>query len=249
MTRRKASQSMKLGGLSALFLIGSAAIIFYGMLPGFGKIREYISDIQNLSQQNAVITKKIAFLNTLDETTLENQMVSLLTAVPQDKSLPTVMQVLDQVANETGVNIKSLTITNPGTLSTQSAQLSGANSAKMGSNAINFEVDTVGSLDQTNSFLDRIIGVRRMLNVGSINLSVSGSSSASATVDAKLNMMAYYAPLPTTLGKAADVLMPLTAGEVAVIDKLNTMPLELSTAAGPPTVITHADRTDPFSHR
>jgi hypothetical protein len=246
MMKRKTSKIISSALLSFALVIGGILIILFGIIPGINRIQQNLSDIKTLTKQNDDIAKKVNFLKNLDETTLQIQMQTLLSAVPQYKLLPTILSILDGVSSETGLNVKALTINTPGPISTQSGQVRTVADVKLGSNSINFAIETTGTIDQLNSFLDKITAIRRLIQVKNINVSITGAASESAVINSSIKLAAFYSPLPKTLGKPSDVLIPLTANEEELITKLNNMPEEFPMQVSP-GVNTYPDRVNPFA--
>jgi hypothetical protein len=248
MTRHKTTELVTSLGISAFMFLVSILTAIYGIWPGIEKIKSNYDETQSLKAENASIQKKITFLSNLDDTALSGQVETLLSAVPQTKSIQSAFATLESVAGQTGINLQGISVDTPGSLSTASAAPMNAEANKLGSNMLKLKVQAVGTMDQINNFMDTIIKVRRLMRISNISLTFAQSSAAtsspSAIVSSDFSVDAFYAALPKTLGKAEAELTPLTANDEEFISKISGYSLVLPATTPAPQL---PPKADPFA--
>jgi Tfp pilus assembly protein PilO len=222
----------------------SVSLFVYGIVPGIQNIQEMVVSMEQMRKESDAIRKKISVLNQMDESEIQNNVDILLSAVPADKQVATIFSTIETVAGEAGVLITDLTITNPGSISSDSGTIAKIN-PKIGSNSIAVSTGISGSYEHIQSFIQTIRHVRRLLRVSKINETFTGDS-ASPSGKMKVELEAFYAPLPKSIGKVTDELKPLSTNEEELLVKLNEYPLIVQNAIDTTTVIT-GSKTDPFS--
>jgi hypothetical protein len=248
MTQRQNIHNIMNFGISALLFGFSIAVIIYGIIPGFTVVNNYYSEIKQITEENNKIRKKVNLLSGLDQNILTDQMQILLSAVPENKSIETSISTIQNVAANTGITINSLQIENPGDISSTSAGINKTDQEKLGSNTVTVTLSVLGNMDQTNAFLTQISMVRRLMRIINIESSFKGNSSADVLVSTQIDIDAFYASLPKTLGKADDSISPLSENELAVISKVSAYPLvSFSSSGNTSGEIIRSDRANPFS--
>jgi len=232
--------------IPTIMAVIAVVLIMYAVIPNIQRMQDIIVSIQATQNENDGIRKKIAALSALDEDTLRSHMQILLSAVPSDKSVATILSAIDNVSSEQSISVTDLAVSGLGSISTDSAGTAQKIDSKLGSNTLPVSISVSGTFDQIIAFVGKIHSVRRLLRISGLNLSLFGGE-ASPTAKVKMSLEAFYAPLPKTLGKAADDLKPLSAGEEELLTKLSSFPLEgISTQLTSGTVVS-GTKIDPFS--
>jgi hypothetical protein len=227
--------------LPTILFLASAGILFYGVIPAFGTLRDKYAAQNTLNEENNAIKKRVETLEALDERILRDQVTSLMTAIPANKSLPTVLTTLDAVAVQTGVTLTDLTIANGGSLSTQSAQL---DRSKEG-NVVTLKITANGQLEQVKNFMDTLVSVRRLLRINKFRAIMLPDNA----VGGEFEISAFYEPLPKSLGIATAQIEPFTANEEEMLAKIATFPLISQELAQYDTFppVEYGTKPDPFS--
>jgi hypothetical protein len=231
---------------STVMILLMGLLIFYALIPGIQHIQEVFVSIDTVSKENVLLKKKVSALTQFDEGTISQYVNTLLSAVPADKSIASVLSTIDSVAAKNNVTIAELAVINPGSISTDSASVKISNS-KLGSNTIKISTTISGSQQDTFSFLAMIRKVRRLMRIASLAQSFS-STTATQSARTKVELEAFYAPLPSTLGKIETEVKPLSANEEQMIKTMSEYPLEFVQAAS--TVqgqVESGNKIDPFS--
>ena len=224
--------------LSAGLLAVSAIVIIFGIAPGVGKVYDVWTQLQKEQQEVAALRVKSQFLASLDETTLFNQLSTLTAAIPVDKSVPTILSTIDGVSAKTGSIFSSLQLAAPGSLATEAAKRQTTEEAALGSYLMPFTLNMEGTYAKLRDTLSTLTSSRRLLRIKNFTISFQGDVGR-----ALLNMDTMYAPLPKAV--TGKTLVPLTAGENAILTTVGALPL-LSTS-GTFTGLPSGTRSDPFS--
>lgn len=234
--------------VSIIILIVSGLGIIFGVVPILQKTIVMNTDINNLSKEIEALKNKVSVLESVDEGSLRNNAQVLLSAVPSDKSVPTLLWTLDGLTAKTGVGTGNFLVARLGSLATESAKRVTADEQEIGGNILPFTVNITGSLDQLRGFLASTVSVRRLLRIRTLGVSFqktgSESTGSANMVTAILGMDTFYSPLPTTIGSVSQPLTPLTSTDDDLVAKVAAMQLMETTTLQPP--LTGAARPDPF---
>lgn len=215
----------------------------FGVVPAALKVQEMVGAVRLLREETKTLANKLETLSRFDEVILRQQLTDVLSAVPADRSFPTLFQTVEAVAAQTGVAIKNMDIGGT-SLATPSASKISAAEKKLGTRTVPFTVTVEGPIGALEQFISLSPNVRRLLRIKIFSITFPKDQS---TVTTSFDMDAFYEPLPTSLGTAKSTLPSLTEQDTAVIAKLSGFPLTTSeTAELPPPVIGRV-KQDPFS--
>ncbi len=228
-------------------LLVSGLGIVLGVVPILQKTIAMNTQFNNLSREVDVLKNKVSILESIDEGSIRNSAQTLLSAVPSDKSLATLLWTLDGLSAKTGVAAGNFSIAKLGSLATESAKRVTADEQAVGGNIVPFTINISGTLDQLRGFLAASISVRRLVRIRTLDVSFQKTGSGSATmVTAALGMDTFYAPLPSMIGSVSQPLTALTSADDELIAKVARMQLmESPSLTLPPTG--GAVKSDPFS--
>jgi Tfp pilus assembly protein PilO len=229
---------------SVILLLFCVVATLFALIPAVQKVQEALLEVEDLTSQTNVLQKKIETLANLDETTLRNQLTNVLSAVPADRSFPTLFETIEGVAAQTGVAIVNVSIESGTTLATGSAAKVSAADKKLGTRTIPFSVTVNGSLPTVEQFITLVSNVRRLLRVREFSIAFPKELRPLTVV---IEMDAFYEPLPTELGSLRNVLPTLTADDEAVIAKLSEFPLIVQSSAALPPPLIGKVKENPFS--
>src|SRR5258706_7276015 len=89
-----------------------------GIIPLAQKELALSGEVTSASGEVQSLQRKASVLDSLDEEALKNDLVTLVTAVPADKSLMTLLGTIDGVTRKTGVSLVDISLTKPWSLAT-----------------------------------------------------------------------------------------------------------------------------------
>lgn len=228
-----------MAGITLFSIIG----IFVGVIPLASRSIAQFQTNKNLSDDITVLKAKSEILVSLDEQTLEKNLLDLTEAVPTDKSLGTIFTTLDGVAGASVV-VQNFQVTRIGSIATDSAKKLNADESKIGAGILPFSVTVTGQENELRTFLTQVVGVRRMFNIRAVNMTY-GPLGVNATV----NLDAYYYPLPVAIGALTEPITQLSDKEEATLTMVQRLPLQSSFAYAPASesAVTVTGKEDPFS--
>lgn len=203
-------------GFIALFGIG------WVIIP---QIRETVSLVKRLRDEQKILmgsTSKIQILNSTDEQSLSNDLNTLFSAVPKEKSFSTIFSQIETTAFEQKLSVESIIIGQSGSIATEAAKPKNPEEQKLGANLIPINTIVSGEFDNIRNFLDRVVKIRRFFRVRLMSISFTEKSSI---VRATLALDAFYLPLPKYMGKITDPISALSSQETTVITDVEQMPL------------------------
>lgn len=234
--------------LSIGILLASGLGILVGVVPLVQKTIAMNTQLNSVSAEVDVLKNKVSVLESIDEVSMRNNVQILLSAVPSDKSLSTLLGTLDGLSAKTGVSVGSFTLAKLGSLATDSAQRVSANEQAVGGNILPFTINISGTFDQLRGFLAASVSVRRLLRIRTVDVAFATTASGSArTASATLGMDTFYAPLLTTIGSVSQPLTPPTSTDDEIVAKMAGMQLLIVPSAPLPPPSLGPAKPDPFS--
>jgi len=234
-------RGMIVSGAIVLFCV---VAIVLAVAPSILKIQEMLSQVRDIAAEADGLQKKLNTLNTLDEQTLRFQLASVLTAVPGDRSFPSLFETVEGVAARTGVSVEQMSLSGGTTLATPSAAKLSAADRKLGTRTVPFSVTVNGSISAVQEFITLAPNVRRLLRIRTFSIAFPPDD---RPLTVSIEMDAFYEPLPTSLGTAKTILPELTAADVAIIDRLGNMELITQSAEALPEPFIGQIKPNPFS--
>jgi Tfp pilus assembly protein PilO len=231
----------------AIFIVSGLGIVL-GVVPILQKTIALYTQFNSVSAEVNVLKNKVAVLASVDESSLRSSVQTLLSAVPSDKSVPTLLWTLDGLTAKTGVAAGAFSLAKLGSLATESAKRVTADEQTVGGNILPFTISISGSLDQLRGFLATSVSVRRLVRIRTLGVSFQKNATGSAdVVSATLGMDTFYSPLLTTIGSVSQPLTALTSTDNDVVAKVAQMQLMGSTSLTLPPSAGGAVKPDPFS--
>lgn len=210
--------------VSVAVLVFCVIAFFSGILPSFKTVRDRFIALYALGKDNEQLTQKVELLNRYEEIDLKDKLSVLFSAVPGDKSLPSLFGTVEAVANETGVTIVDMSVSG-GLVASASASKQSPLEKKLGSRIVPFTVTVEGSLSNMQQFIINIPLVRRLMRIREFSITFPKNNKP-LTVSFLLD--AFYEPYETQLGGTGALIKPLNDDELSIIDKLTKFPLMLS---------------------
>ena len=230
--------------ISGVILLFCCVGVLFGVVPAVSKVQSLVGDVQQASDENAALQKKLTVLNSLDETALRSQLSEVISAIPNDKSLPTVFSTLDGLAAQSGVSVSSVNISGDTALASSSAVTLTPEERQLGTRTIPFSVMIEGSLDAIQKFITLAPRVRRLLRTRTFAISFPPDN---RQIRIELEMDAFYEPLPSAIGAPSAAITPLSPVQQAVVTTLSQLPLANSAQISLPPPAVGAPRSNPFS--
>lgn len=226
----------------AILLFGTVAIIF-AVIPGVRATRELYGSLKEIEGETQALSGKLTFLEALSEDDIRERVMMLLSALPQEKSVPTILTTIEGLANQSGVSIIDMSLTNPGSLATAAATRQSTAEKKIGASTLPFSLTASGTYAQIRAFVGEINKVRRLFDVTSFDLSIGGTG----TTQVRLSLIAFYQPLPTKVGNVQAPVALLSQKEEEVLGKVTGYPDVSQSVFQPLTPILSGGKRDPFA--
>lgn len=224
--------------LSLSLLLVCVIGLLVGVLPVLRSSLDMVGIIQKLETRTSTLSAKQRFLQGLDESTTRKNLEILLSAVPSNKSLPTIFTTTDAVVAASGLSPIDMSITSPGSLATEAATKKTAEEKQIGVLLQPFTVTVEGTVDNFAAFLQNVITVRRLLRVKSF----SATSTMRGTVQVHIDLDAFYNPLPKTLGGVNEPLPQASNEDDTMVSKIAAYPGQSLTVGQ----VLETGRTNPF---
>lgn len=226
---------IKFAGPFALILIVVLTLLV--VKPQYQKLKAVR---QNLAQEKVKLQKledKLEALEAIDEIKLQEKATLSLKALPARKDVFEAMEVIDRLAQETGVIIEKLSV-NPGEIEEEE----GGTEAKIRKEELlAFKLELLGTQEQLQKFLESLGEFIPLADTKRVTLGASEGVSSS-----EFSLELYFSPLPKEIGRPEDPLPELSAEEEKILEKIAGLPYYVSEVVLTPA-FTPSGRTNPFT--
>lgn len=206
--------------VSGTIILFGVVAFFLAVLPGIRATRDLYGNLKDVQKEVQALSGKFTFLQGLSEDDLRDRLLTMLRAVPQEKSIPTIFSSADGLANKSGVSIIDMNLTGMGSLATGAAVRQSAAEKKIGASSLAFTMNATGSYDQIRSFVSEINKVRRIFDVTSFDLTIGRDG----VTQVRLSLAAFHQPIPTKVGSIQSAVIAMTAKEEEVFMKVSQYP-------------------------
>ncbi len=208
--------------VSVVLLVFCVTGALFGVVPSARKVQELSIQMRDISEQTTGLQRKLNALNNLDEETLRRQLTNVLSAVPAERSFPTLFETIEGIAVQTGVSVVQMHLSGGTTLATPSAAKVSAADKKLGTRTVPFSVTITGTASAVQEFITLAPKVRRLLRIRTFSIAFPRDV---RPLTVAIEMDAFYEPLPTSLGTAKTLLPTLSASDEEIITRLGELPL------------------------
>lgn len=224
-----------------LIIIAIGGTLF-GIIPGVKSSLSMFEEMQTLGKEVEQLKRKNEILESFDLEILRQELSVALSAVPGDKSLPTLFTTIEGLTQQTNTTLTAMNLSSPGSISTVSAKIVSAEERLIGSGLLPISITIDGQLDNLKNFLTTSTTVRRLLRIRKVDILFLNETTARAS----LSVDAFYLPLPQLIGKASDAISPMTPNEEELIARLGNFPLLVPPIIGSNTTLPQEPKSDPF---
>ncbi|MFC1653223.1 hypothetical protein ACFL1M_00045 [Patescibacteria group bacterium] len=229
--------------VSGLFILLS---LFLVLIPSFSEISKTRFENKRIEKSLNDLNKKYSILDSLTESSLNGQVSLVEGALPSEKPVFNIINMIQAGAGTLGVVVDSFEFS-PGSLATESAQLKNKSRKSSGVGDVEFinaEISVVGTFDQVLAFVDLIENSLPVTEVDSV--SVSSGNIEFGELKSNLLLKVYYSLPPTSIGKVSSPISELTDEQGSVIEEIKKYSLFAST--GDQVTQQNSERFSPFSY-
>lgn len=192
-----------------------ALIFLFSFLVLIPKVKDIFSQQKTVSlekEELARITQKLAALEGLNEYELSAKTERILAALPTEKDPARLMMTIRYLADSAGVSLTAISV-NPGEISADSSRPKGEKEGSVP--FLVFQVEVSGPEEAAREFLDKIQSTAPLMRIEEVVISSTGMVTL-----AKLELKAFYLPLPQTLGSVEEPLSKISPEEDKVYESL-----------------------------
>lgn len=212
-----------------VLLIGLLVATVFFLFPNVQKVREILSEKQQLDERYTVLRRKDSQLSGMNERTYTEFLLRMERVVPQSKDFVSLFSTFDALEQKTNVTI-SQTEFQFGVVSTDSAQL--IKSSLAGAYVVPFRAIVNAPVEQISVFLDSLSDLSgRYLTVEDVQWAFMTDTS----VKMNLSGQAYFLPVSGKIGAVDSSVPALTVAQQELFDTILAMELpQAATASGDP---------------
>jgi len=224
-------------------ILSCAVAIIFGLFPVYRTTRDLYFQSTDLSQKVTKLKEKLRMLQGLDEDIVRDQLLSLIAAIPQEKSIPTLFTTVEGVSAQAGVTVSEISFAAGGPLATEAAKRQTIEEKKLGVTILPFTLSMEGELNTIRSFLDIASNVRRIFRIREFTLTIPETGVPKSQVE----IDGFFSPFPASIADVSETLAPLTQKEEETVAKVNAIPLTSSAQLESIPISALPPKADPFS--
>ena len=210
-------------GLSLIAPIGgivvSLIVLAFIVFPKYGEIKELKSANSELETRATSLESKVDVLSSLDASALEKQLAASGALLPSDKDVFILIRQIENAAASTGIVLSKVDVV-PGSINAAGGAVGipEVSEVSLGSSASKVQVrlSITSGYASLLSFISKMYSGARVVNIEDITIGTSGD----AQVRTAFSIDAYWQPLPVDLGSIEKPVLPLTASEVELLNKV-----------------------------
>lgn len=189
--------------------------IFRPIIINLGKIQQ-----ENQAAKNRLdkLTQKTNFLQSLDNTILEQETKKLEEVFPSEKPILNLLVSLTKLAQEEGIIFGGLKL-NPGIINNPqekteiNSQKKELNPDEVGLQEFNINFSIFGKLANIISFISKLEKTAPLMKIIDISLSLEGGN-------AGMGVNVYYQAIPKSLGKIDEPVAQISAEEQEILNEI-----------------------------
>lgn len=210
-------------GLSLIAPIGgivvSLIVLAFIVWPKYTEIKGLKSANFELETRAGSLESKLDVLSSLDASVLEKQVAASGALLPSDKDVFILIRQIENAAASTGIVLSKVEVV-PGSINAAggAGAVTEANTVPLSSSASKVQVrlSITSGYASLLSFISKMYSGARVINIEDITIGTSGESQ----VRTAFSIDAYWQALPIDLGSIEKPVLPLTASEVELLNKI-----------------------------
>jgi hypothetical protein len=245
MNSRRIYQKYKGFTFPGVLILFSLFLFFMVVIPVIKQTLSIYQEAKTIGEEVEMLKKRVSILQRIDEATIESQLVILNSAIPSDKSLPTIMRTVEGLSGQSNITLTSVIMDQPGMISTGSAKILSDEERRFGMHLLPFSVSLAGTFSQLRDFLLQSTQVRRFIRAKAFTVDFSTLGNPEQ-ITTQVLFDAFYSPFQLTENQ--NQLTALLSDEEAMIHTLvgfpnvGEIPLSQSSSSLQPQI----SRSDPF---
>jgi len=192
-------------------------LTFFYIIPSVKKLPDMFKKIQVQTEENGRLKKKSDFLKGLDYDLLADNTQTVLEVLPDEKSIPSFISVIDALTAANNVSLTDFSISRPGSIATESAQ-STITEKEIKKDILISQISLTASVNDIRSFFMHLKRIRKIIQFLSINIFFESQDFVTVEGD----IATFYSPLPTKLDKI-DSIEPFSNQEESMIKYLTSL--------------------------
>lgn len=165
----------------------------------------------------AELTKKVTTLEGLSKPELTDKVDLVLQVLPSEKDVPTTISILKRVALNNGLLINELSIPEVGEIASSSAEAKTSKNVKEDIlPSLSVKLTLVGQREKIIDFFKQVETTAPLMKVSGLSISQKNEG----TDESLIEVRTYFLPLPKTIGKLEQAVVPVTSQEEKIFNEL-----------------------------
>ena len=165
----------------------------------------------------AELTKKVTTLDGLSKPELTDKVDLALKILPVEKDVPTVLSTLKKVALNNELIVNEMSIPEVGEIASGSGETKTSKNVKEETlPSLSVKLTLIGPREKIISFFKQVETTAPLMKVSGLSISQKNEG----TDESLIEVRTYFLPLPKTIGKLEQAVVPVTSQEEKIFNEL-----------------------------
>jgi Tfp pilus assembly protein PilO len=202
---------------SGFVLILVVLVSLFWLRPKAMAIVKANRDLTASRKTLAELTKKVTTLDGLSKPELTDKVDLVLRILPVEKDVPTVLSILKKVALNNELIVNEMSMAEVGEVASDSAEAeTSKNVEEEALPSLPVELILIGSREKIINFFKQVETTAPLMKVNSLSISQKNEVMDEFLIE----VWTYFLPLPKTMGKLEQAVIPLTLQEEKIFNEL-----------------------------
>ena len=202
---------------SGFVLILVVLVSLFWLRPKVVDIVKANRDLKAGRKTLAELTKKVTTLEGLSKPELTDKVDLALRILPVEKDVPTVLSTLKKVALNNELIINEMSIPEVGEIASGSAETKTSKNVKEEAlPSLSVKLTLIGAREKIINFFKQVETTAPLMKVSGLSISQKNEG----TDESLIEVRTYFLPLPKTMGKLEQAVVPMTSQEEKIFNEL-----------------------------
>lgn len=213
---KKSKQSFLFSGFVLILVV---LVSLFWLRPKVVDIVKANRDLTAGRKTLAELTKKVTTLDGLSKPELSDKVDLALKILPLEKDVPTTLSTLKKVALNNELIVNEISIPEVGEIASSSAETKTSKNIKEEAlPSLSVKLTLIGSREKIINFFNQVETTAPLMKVSGLAISQKNEG----TDESLIEVRTYFLPLPKTIGKLEQAVLPVTSQEEKIFNELSS---------------------------
>jgi len=213
---KKSKQSYLFSGFVLILVV---LVSLFWLMPKLMAIVKANRDLNVSRKTLAELTKKVTTLEGLSKPELTDKVDLALKILPLEKDVPGALSTLKKVALNNELIVNEMSIPEVGEITSGSAETKTSKNIKEEAlPSLSVKLTLIGPREKIINFFNQVETTAPLMKVSGLSISQKNEG----TDESLIEVRTYFLPLPKTIGKLEQTVVPVTSQEEKIFNELSS---------------------------